>query len=739
MIIAVGDFRNTLFMGVVITNTSIGVIQEIKSKRMVDKLSILTQPKVVAVRNGNKSQISVDSLVLEDVVTLKAGNQICADGVVMRADGLEVDESLLTGESEPVAKNTGNEVLSGSFVTAGEGYVCITRVGNDSYAAKLATEAKRDSRSKSELMNSLNKIVRFLSIIIIPVGLLLFCSQYFLSRVPFSRTVSGIAAALIGIIPEGLVLLTAIAFAVGVINLSRRKTLVQSMPSMENLARTDVLCLDKTGTITNGQIKVEKMVPLNKSQDELEQALGAVLHNFSDTNQTQHALLQKYKKSVDWTKTKAVPFSSARKWSCVSFKDKGTWVLGAPEFVLGSGYEAIKPACEQHAKNGFRVMVFAYAQGEFDGEKLPQGIEPCALILLSDVIRDDAAETLKYFYEQDVDIKIISGDNPLTVSAVAARAGVRGADKCVDMGSIGQSTDFGRLAGEYTVFGRATPSQKRELIKALKAGGHTITMTGDGVNDILALKEADCSIAMPQGSDATRKISDIVLLDAGFAPLVHVVLEGRRVVNNIEKVATLYLVKVIYSCLLAVIFIFLPFPFPFLPIQLTVINALTIGIPSFFLALKPNKARVQGKFLRKVMLQSVPAGVAVVIMLIIIQLLGVPFHLDIHEKSAISVIVTACLSFYVLFRVSRPFDTKRAVLFAAMLLGFVGSVTIAAGFFYLPPILSWLALFYLPLMILSIGLVKALELALRRDSGPAISFFKNISALMQKIFRRDKK
>lgn len=713
MIAAVGDFRNLLFMGVVVSNTAIGIFQEIKAKRTVDRLSILTEPKATVVRDGHECKIAAKDLVLDDVMLLAAGNQIGADGLVLHEEGLEADESLVTGEANAISKHEGDEVLSGSFVTAGKGYVRVMRVGRENYASKLTIEARREKKIRSELMTSLNRIVTFLSVAIIPIGILLFCSEVFRSSIPFTHAVTGTAGALVGMIPEGLILLTSIAFAVGVINLGRKNTLVQTMPCIENLARVDVLCLDKTGTITSGLLQFERMEVVCGSNAGIEAALSALLHALPDRNPTHEALAAASGPPPGWVGMKSVPFSSARKYSGVTFEGHGTWVLGAPEFVLGDRYQALRPRCERTAREGYRVIVLAFSDMPFTDEHLPQGLEPRALLLLSDQIRPEAPATFAYFREQGVSIRVISGDSAVTAAAVAKRAGLYGAGRMLDMSGVSLDADYRNLVDAYTVFGRVTPYQKRALLRALKANGHTVAMTGDGVNDVLALKEADCSIAMPAGSEAARQISDLVLLGSDFSTLKDVVFEGRRVINNIERVATLYLSKVVYACLLAVAFILITRPYPLVPIQLTIINVLTVGAPSFFLAIEPNRARVQGSFLKKVLLRSVPPGLSVVLSALLIQLTGYIFRLDVHQVSAITVMVAAFISFNVLYNVCKPFDLKKVILFVLMAAGFLLAMIFAHGIFYMPTVFNHLSLFYLPHIVLAFCFVRLLETLIR--------------------------
>lgn len=597
-VFCVGSYKNLLFLIVIFCNTAISIIQEINSKKAVDKLSILAQAKVNCIRDGEKQEIGINSIVLDDLLMLETGNQIVADSIILEGE-VEVNESFITGESDVIYKRKGDTLLSGSFVVSGKCKAEVIHIGDENYTSKISSGAKYVKKVNSEIMKSLNGIIKIVSIAIVPIGILLFFNQLGLTENSFKNAVVNTVAAIIGMIPEGLVLLTSTVLAVSVIRLSKRKVLVQELYCIETLARVDTLCLDKTGTITEGRMEVNDIIEITKSKEELEEILSEIASASDDNNFTIEAIRAKYKNKEKWKVINKVPFSSQKKWSGVSFKDKGSYIIGAPEFVLREKYDEYKERIEKYS-NDYRVIIVANSEGDFIEKELPDKLEVLGFVLISDVIRKEANKTLKYFKEQGVNIKIISGDNPITVSKIAKRAGVENSEKYINMQEIKTKEQLEKAAKEYTIFGRVTPVQKKELVQALKKEGHTVAMTGDGVNDVLALKEADCSIAMASGSDATRNVAELVLLDSNFASMPEIVLEGRRTINNIERSATLFLVKTIYASILAIIFLFVNMPYPFMPIQLTLISTVTIGIPSFVLALEPNKERIKGKFLRNV-------------------------------------------------------------------------------------------------------------------------------------------
>ena len=597
-VFCVGSYKNLLFLIVIFCNTAISIIQEINSKRAVDKLSILAQAKVNCIRDGEKQEIGINSIVLDDLLMLETGNQIVADSIILEGE-VEVNESFITGESDVIYKRKGDTLLSGSFVVSGKCKAEVIHIGDENYTSKISSGAKYVKKVNSEIMKSLNGIIKIVSIAIVPIGILLFFNQLGLTENSFKNAVVNTVAAIIGMIPEGLVLLTSTVLAVSVIRLSKRKVLVQELYCIETLARVDTLCLDKTGTITEGTMEVNDIIEITKSKEELEEILSEISSASDDNNSTIEAIRAKYKNKQKWKVINKIPFSSQKKWSGVCFKDKGSYIIGAPEFVLREKYDEYKERIEKYS-NDYRVIIVANSEGDFIEKELPDKLEVLGFVLISDVIRKEASKTLKYFKEQGVNIKIISGDNPITVSKIAKRAGVENSEKYINMQEIKTKEQLEKAAKEYTIFGRVTPVQKKELVQALKKEGHTVAMTGDGVNDVLALKEADCSIAMASGSDATRNVAELVLLDSNFASMPEIVLEGRRTINNIERSATLFLVKTIYASILAIIFLFVNMPYPFMPIQLTLISTVTIGIPSFVLALEPNKERIKGKFLRNV-------------------------------------------------------------------------------------------------------------------------------------------
>ncbi|MCL1791112.1 MAG: HAD-IC family P-type ATPase [Peptococcaceae bacterium] len=711
MVFSVGSYLNLLFFGMVIANTCIGIIQEIRSKRAVEKLSLIVQTLALVIRDGHPQEISIGSIVIDDILILKAGGQIPADAIVLAGDSLEVDESLLTGESRPVRKEKGDEVLSGSFVTSGSGCIQVSRVGKESYATQLTQEARRYKRSRSRLMAALNRIILVLSFVIVPLGALLFYSQW-AGGVPYAKAVVATAAGIIGIIPEGLILLSTVAFAIGVINLSKHKTLVQELPSLEILSRVDVLCLDKTGTITDGTMEVELIdIQGNFDQGNIEQTISALMSLSTDANPTQLAMKRRFGEGVPsgsaWEVRQVVPFSSGRRWQGALFAESG-WVLGAPEILCPEATEKVA----EYAARGLRVLALARVWGDFESRQgsegtgneagalggdggdggdgrdggdggaseiqLPEKRELNALIVLSDTIRAQAPETFRFFAEQGVAVKVISGDNPLTVAATACKAGLNGTDRYVDMSSPQESlegspeeVDWGSLAEDYTVFGRVSPHDKKKLVQALRANGHIVGMTGDGVNDVPALKEADCGIAMASGSEAARVVSELVLLESDFAPLPAVVREGCRVVNNIERVAVLYLLKTVYSVLLCLFFILLREPYPIYPIHLTLIGMTSIGVPSFFLALAANKNRVEGDFLKKTLNLAVPCGALVVFDVLAIQALGVLWVWEPLLIRTLTVSVIGVVGLTVLANLCYPLRGKRFVLLVSMVVLFV--------------------------------------------------------------------
>lgn len=696
LILIVGSYKNLLFMGVIICNTCIGIIQEIRAKQTIDKLSLIAEPKAHVIRNGIRQEISIHEIVMDDITYLSAGNQVCSDSVVIDGE-CEVNESLLTGESEPVIKQIGDHLLSGSFIISGNCHAHVEHVGKENYAAKITNHAKYLKKPNSEIMKWTNIIIKYIGFTLIPVGLALFCKQIFISSQSFEEAIVGTVAALVGMIPEGLILLTSVVFAVSILRLSQHKTLVQELYCIETLACVDVLCLDKTGTITEGTMEVTKVLPLNDtSEEKINQAAGALIYVLNDNNPTFYAIKDRFDQFDKATCICTVPFSSARKWSGASFENLGSFILGATEFVL----EDIAPyqsTIDTYTSEGQRVLLLAHSKQPLNEKKIPDNITPIAFFIISDKIRTEASNTLAYFADQGVNIKIISGDNAVTVSNIAKKAGLKDADRYVDATTLQTPQELKHAAQTYSVFGRVTPQQKLDLVKALKETGHTVAMTGDGVNDVLALKEADCSIAMASGSDAARTVSQLVLLDSNFASMPKILKEGRRSINNLQRSSSLFLTKTIFSTIIATIFIFLQMQYPFQPIQLTLISTLTIGAPSLILALEPNKERIKGKYIINVIRKSLPGALTMVfnIIALVIFCTWIPFNNS--EISTLAVIITGFTRLLVLLKVALPFNWIRAALFFTMLISFVGAILIFQQLFSLTPIT-------LPMLYMILGL-----------------------------------
>ena len=609
VILVVGPLQDALFGFVIVANSAVGIVQELRAKRTLDRLSVLNAPTATVVRDGADHQVAAQEVVVDDVLLVGPGDQLVVDGRVLDADGLEVDESLLTGEADPVAKRVGDEVLSGSFVVAGVGGFRADRVGEDAYAVALAAEARRFTLVNSEIRNSLNRLLQVITWVLVPTAALLVTTQLLLEDAALEEAIRGSVAGVVGMVPEGLVLLTSVAFAVGVIRLGGKGVLVQELPALEGLARVDVVGIDKTGTLTAGSMSLGELVPLGGcTASAAAEALGALAHADERPNASMRALAQEFAEPSGWETTDRVPFSSARKWSGVSFSGRSSWLLGAPEMLLSTTSPVLADAGARAAGGG-RVLLLARAKG-LDPDAPPADLEPCALVVLTERIRPDAADTLRYFDDQGVQVKVISGDNPRTVGAVAHALGLEAADRPVDARTLTNEPDaLGVVMEESSVFGRVGPHQKRDMVRSLQQRGHVVAMTGDGVNDVLALKEADIGVAMGSGAQAARSVAQLVLMQSRFDVLPDVVAEGRRIIGNIERVAHLFLTKTVYVALLAVAVGVAQLPFPFYPRHLTIVSTLTIGIPAFFLALAPNTARARPDFLRRVLRFAIPAGV----------------------------------------------------------------------------------------------------------------------------------
>lgn len=750
LVLVVGSYKNSMFVGIIFINTVIGIIQEIRAKKTIDKLAILTESKTVVLREGKKWKISTEKLVVDDLIFLKAGEQVPADAKILEGS-LEVNESLLTGEADNLPKNTGDELFSGSFVTAGQACCQIIHVGSDNYASRITSEAKEFKRHNSELRNSLNAILKVISIIIVPLGAMLFYKQYYFVGDNIRDSVVNMVAAVLGMIPEGLVLLTSVALTLGALKLAQKKTLVQELYCIETLARVDTLCLDKTGTITEGTMcveAVESYPPVydeisgeaagNKTESgeskndrtessdlvevsaaseisavsaaeviakedgssilspreeseagtetysqedpekirEIEHIMGNLLSVLKDQNATADALRARFKVSQDMELDHVIPFSSDRKYSGAAFKDTGTYLMGAVQFLFPEGNPELAEYCSGFAKEGLRVLVVAHSENVNEGTEIPAGLEPIGLLLLTDVIRQEAPDTLAYFESQGVDLKVISGDDPVTVSAIARRAGLKNAEQYVDATTITTQEQMDEAVVTYSVFGRVTPQQKQAMVKSLQAQKHTVAMTGDGVNDVLALKEADCSIAMAEGSDAAKNIANVVLLDSNFAAMPEIVNQGRRVVNNIRTAASMFLIKTIFSVLLSLITIFFGDAYPFEPIQMSLISACAVGIPTFLLAQENNYEKIDHTFLRHVFMNAFPAAVTITGCVFSVMLVCQNVYHSNAMLNTACVLVTGWNYMAALKTVYAPLNTYRKVIIYSMQVIFFGAAVV---------------------------------------------------------------
>lgn len=684
LLLLVGAFRDLTFLPVIICNTLIGIIQEIRSKKVLDKLSVLNAPKATVVREGKLQTIPAEKAVLDDVVKFQAGNQICADATVIDGE-VQVNESLLTGESDEITKKPGDTLMSGSFVVSGSCLGRLEQVGADSYISKLTLEAKATKEGEqSEMIRSLDKLVQIVGFLIIPIGIVLFGQQYLLGDSSIKTSMQAMVAAIIGMIPEGLYLLASVALVVSVMRLATKKVLVHDMKCIETLARVNVLCVDKTGTITENTMKVHDVISLEPYEKEelppLKELLGDFAHAMSKDNITMAAMQEYFTQGSGQVATSVTSFSSAFKYSSVTFHTT-SYVLGAPEFVLRDDYEIYKETIESYGSEGYRVLVFGRYEGTPDGKALTEAVVPYGLVLLANPIRKEAWETFQYFADQGVDIKVISGDNPVTVSKVASQAGIANADNYIDASQLKTPDDIKQAVLKYTVFGRVTPDQKRQFVRALKEAGKTVAMTGDGVNDVLALKDADCSIAMASGSDAAAQASQLVLLESNFSCMPSVVLEGRRVVNNIERSASLFLVKNIFSFLLSLFSMAFMITYPLEPSQISMVAMFTIGIPAFLLAMEPNKKMIEGHFLTNVLLKALPAGLTDVLIVGFLTVFGQTFGMSNEEISTAATLLLAIVGLMILFKISKPMNVFRWIVWSAMVAGLLFCVIFLKNLF----------------------------------------------------------
>lgn len=668
----VGAFRDLTFLPVIIANTLIGIIQEVRAKQILDKLTMLHAPHAAVIRDGKRTMIDAEELVLDDIAVFQAGNQVCADAIVCEGE-VQVNESLLTGEADEITKRKGDLLMSGSFIVSGQCHARLDQVGEDSYISKLTIQAKEAQvGEQSEMIRSLDKLVKWVGIAIIPMGLILFAQAYFLQHDGFRESITSMVAAVIGMIPEGLYLLASVALAVSSIRLAQKKVLLHDMKCIETLARVDVLCVDKTGTITENEMEVQDVIETDAYDAETMEPLSVLIGDFAaamdEDNITMRAVKMHFKTGSGKKPLSKCGFSSTVKYSSVTFED-GEYVLGAPEMVLKERYETYEAQFKELTENGARVLAFGIYDGECGGKPLEQGIVPLGFLRIVNPIRGSAKETFSYFAEQGVDVKVISGDNPLTVSRVAAQAGICNADRYTDASTLRDEDAVKKALLENTVFGRVTPEQKRQFVRLLKEAGHTVAMTGDGVNDVLALKDADCSIAMASGSDAAAQASQLVLLESDFSCMPQVVLEGRRVVNNIQRSASLFLVKNIFSFLLSVISLVFLFTYPLEPSQISLISMFTIGIPAFFLALESNRNIIRGHFLTNVFLKALPAALTDAVAVGALVIFGRTFEVKATDISTAATMLLAIVGFMILYTISAPLNKMRGMIFASCVAG----------------------------------------------------------------------
>ena len=678
----VGAWSDMMFLPIIIANTCIGIIQEVHSKKVLDRLSILNAPHCTVVRDGQEHEVEAHKLVLDDVVVLQAGSQIPADATVLDGE-LQVNESLITGESDEIAKHAGDELLSGSFVVSGKAHARLEKVGKDSYISKLTLQATQSKKGEqSEMIRSLNYLIMVMGIIIIPIGIALFVQSYIFNEGTLKESITGMVAAIIGMIPEGLYLLSSVAMAVSSVRLAQKKVLIHDMKCIETLARVNVLCVDKTGTITEPGMHVYE----TKILDGLDEAqtvatIADVVAAQEKDNATMEALQKYFTKGSGHKAKEVFSFSSETKFSGATMDDGKAYVIGAPEFVLRSQFEEYQEQIAEYSSKGYRVLVFGEYEGTLSRKPLTEPVVPMGLVMLANPIRKGAKDTFRYFAENDVDIKVISGDNPLTVSVIATEAGIEGAERYVDASVLKTKSDYDEAVEKYTVFGRVTPNQKRMLVQALKEHKKTVAMTGDGVNDVLALKDADCSVAMASGSDAASNVAQLVLLDSDFTRMPSVVAEGRRVVNNIERTASLYIVKNIFSMLLAIFSVILMLDYPLEPSQVSLISMFTIGIPSFILALEPNKNPIRGRFLTNVLVKALPAGLTDFLVVSGLVLFCREFSVDLDCLSTSCTILVAIVGFMILYRIAKPMNIGHIIMMIGVVAGWLFCMLFVSKFF----------------------------------------------------------
>lgn len=664
LVFLVGAYKNLLFLGTIICNTFIGIIQELKSKKIIDKLSLIVSKKVTVIRNKKEQEIEPNQIVIDELIKLSPGEQIVADSIIKKGK-IEVNESLITGEINPIEKNIGDTILSGSFVVSGEALAQVIHVGEENYTYKITKSAKYLKPIGSEIMKSLKKIIKLVSYIIVPIGIIFFLKQINIPNNTIQNSVVNTVAALIAIIPDGLMLLTSTVMALSVIKLSKYNVLVQEMYCIENLARVDTICFDKTGTLTKGKMQITKYIPIKKIK--IDEIIKEICFNLDNHNATMNALIEKYGKENKYKVEEIIPFKSENKWSGVTFEKHGTYIIGAPEKLLND----IKQV-EQYQKEN-RVIVLAHSKEKFNNNKLPKTIEPIGLFIIEDVIRTEAKKTIEFFQKNEVDVKIISGDNPITVSNIAKKLNLSFANNYIDTTNLTKE-ELKKSALKYNIFGRVTPQGKKIIIESLQENNHVVAMTGDGVNDVLALKQSDCAIALSSGTEAARNVSELILLDSNFNSIPKIVLEGRRTINNIQRSASLFITKTLYALLLLVLFMFVKKTYPFIPIQLTLTSVFTIGIPAFILALESNNEKVKGKFLTNVTSVAFPTSITIIFNTILLLITSEIINMSRQDISTIAVLLLGTTGFMHIYRISYPLNLIRRTLLIAMIISFLIAV-----------------------------------------------------------------
>lgn len=713
----VGSFRDLTFMVVIVANALIGIVQELNAKATLEKLTMLNAPRTKVLRDGKVRSVAAERLVLDDIVIFEPGNQISADAIVVDGE-VSVNESLLTGESDEIIKRPGDPLMSGSFIVSGNCRAKLERVGQDSYISKLTLEAKASKDGEqSEMIRSINKLIKIIGVMIIPIGIILFIQQYIYLSSPLKDSVQSMVAAVIGMVPEGMYLLVSITLAVSTARLASKKVLVHDMRCIETLARVNVLCVDKTGTITENTMAVQDVIPLNKYKEEIHGSLDELMSNFafamSKDNVTMAALKKYFVNASGIRAEKVLPFSSAYKYSAAQFGST-PYVLGAPEFILKEQYAEYSDEIEQYSTKGYRVLVFGIYEGELTGKALTSATIPLCLILLSNPIRKDAKETFEFFADQGVRIKVISGDNPVTVSNIAIKAGIENAENYVDASTLSDYDAIKRAVNRFTVFGRVTPEQKRMFVRALKETGNTVAMTGDGVNDVLALKDADCSVAMASGSDAAAQASQLVLLESDFARMPDVVMEGRQVVNNLERSGSLFLVKNIFSLIMSLFSIIFSISYPLEPSQLTLISMFTIGVPAFLLSQIPDTNMIKGHFMSNILLKALPGGLTDAIIVGAIVLFGYTFNISSIDISTASTFLLSIVGFMIVYQISKPMDIFKWLIWLGCILGLLLGATIFSNMFAITGMSARCIMLFVVFSILTDPLFRYLSLLVDR-------------------------